>query len=270
MAMPRGGTRIRRLRVTGGVRSLLPPLEEQVDPLTAVGAELRPAWPHRPWILTNMIASADGATSVSGRSGPLGGPADQSVFAALRSVSDAIVVGGQTVRAERYRAPGTGPGPVREARAARGQAPRPRLVVVTASLGLDPDLPLFDDPANRPIIATTASAPARRRDELAAVADIVEMGDDSVDLTSLLGELRRQGLRVVLSEGGPSLNAQLIAADLVDEWNLTVAPLLASGEAKRAAQGQPLDHPAAPMQLDRVWLADQLLFCRWVRSPAPC
>jgi len=237
-----------------------------VEPLEAVAAEARAAGPRRPWLLTNMIASADGATAVGGLSGPLGGPADLAVFGALRAVSDAIVVGGQTVRAERYRPPGAGSAEARAARAARGQRARPLLVVVTASLDLDIDLPLFADPAYRPLVATVDSAPSDRRRTLAAVADVVTVGDTGVDMTALLAELGRRGHRVVLSEGGPSLNAQLVAADLVDEWNLTIAPLLGAGQAKRPAQGVERSDAPAAMHLDRVWLADQLLFCRWLRD----
>ena len=132
-----------------------------VDPVEAVAAEARPPLPDRPWVLTNMVASADGATAVAGLSGQLGGPADQAVFAALRGVADAIVVGAATVRAERYRVPGLGGDQQQAGRAARGQAPRPRIVVVTASLGLDPELPLFTEPDHRPVIATTDPGPGR-------------------------------------------------------------------------------------------------------------
>lgn len=242
------------------------PAPEPLEPLEAVAAELRPAARQRPWLLTNMIASADGATAVGGLSGPLGGPADLAVFLALRAVSDAIVVGGQTVRAERYRPPGPGSPAARAARAARGQQERPTVAVVTASLDLDPDLPLFADPTYRPLVATVEAADPERRRALAPVADVVSVGETAVDMAELLAELGRRGHRVVLAEGGPSLNAQLIAADLVDEWNLTIAPLLGGGQAKRPAQGaERADAPAA-MHLDRVWLADQLLFCRWLRN----
>lgn len=238
----------------------------RLEALEAVAAEARTAPPGRPWLLTNMIASADGAAAVGGLSGPLGGPADLAVFGALRAVSDAIVVGGQTVRAERYRPPRAGSPEVRGARAARGQRERPLLVVVTASLALDVDLPLFADPTYRPLVATTESADTHRRRALEAVAEVVTVGDTGVDLARLLAELGRRGHRVVLSEGGPSLNAQLIAADVVDEWNLTIAPLLGAGQAKRPAQGVERSDAPAAMHLDRVWLADQLLFCRWLRD----
>lgn len=232
----------------------------------AVAAEARPSHASRPWVYTNMIASADGGTAVDGLSGALGGPADKLVFAALRSCADAILVGASTVREEGYRPPRR-PDDVRRRREAEGRRPDPRLAVVTRSLDLEPDLPLFEDPSNRPMILTVSDAPRRRRAELEAVAEIVEVGHGDVDLRLALGALWSGGIRTVLSEGGPTLNGQLVAADLVDEWNLSLSPHLLGGDARRAAVGPAPGGPPPAMRLARVWTDDHYLFCRWVRSP---
>ncbi len=247
--------------------ALFPPTGvSDVEALSAVAAEPRSPGSDRPWLMTNMIASADGATAVGGVSGPLGGPADLAVFMGLRSVTDAIIVGSQTVRAEHYRIPSGGSERARADRVERGQALVPLLVVITASLSLDLHLPIFADPGYRPLVATVEEAPSERRAELETVAEVVNFGRQQVDLGRLLSELHRRQVKVVLSEGGPSLNGQLIAADLVDEWNLTLSPILAAGNAKRPAHGDDLPHPSAPMKLSRVWQEDELLFCRWIRA----
>jgi riboflavin biosynthesis pyrimidine reductase len=44
-----------------------------------------------------MIASIDGATAVAGLSGGLCGPADQALFAVLRSQADIVLVAAGTV-----------------------------------------------------------------------------------------------------------------------------------------------------------------------------
>jgi len=49
-----------------------------------------------------MIASIDGVTAVAGLSGGLGGPADQALFAVLRSQADIVLVAAGTVRGEHY------------------------------------------------------------------------------------------------------------------------------------------------------------------------
>ena len=111
--------------------------------------ELYPALPRpkpsgRPWLMLNMIASADGAIAVDGTSEALGNPADEAVFSAVRACADWIVAAAGTVRAERYGLPRPGAA-ARRARRSAGRAERPRLAVVSSSLDLDPDLPLFAD-----------------------------------------------------------------------------------------------------------------------------
>jgi len=235
------------------------------DPKLLVASEHRPTHGHRPWVMTNMIASADGATALQGVSGPLGTPADRSMVLALRNVADAIMAGATTVRSERYGVPAasTTTDPTTRHQTTTGR--RPLIVVVSARLQLERDLPLFGNPAYRPMIATTRSAPEDRKQALGAVADVVEVGNTSVDLQRLMRTLTDRGASVVLSEGGPSINAQLINDNLIDEWNLTLSPVLAAGSSARPATGDEPAQPPPSMKLDRVWMADDLLFCRWVR-----
>ncbi|MEM9565032.1 MAG: dihydrofolate reductase family protein [Actinomycetota bacterium] len=241
---------------------------EPIDDVNAaVAAEPRPDGRPRPWVLTNMIASADGGTAVDGLSGGLGGPGDKAMFRALRAVADVILVGAATVREEGYRPP-TQPPAIRERREADGRDADPRVVVVTGSLGLDPDLELFADPTNRPMVATVSGAPADRRAALEPVAEVVDVDDGAggVDLGRLLELLGERGVRTVLAEGGPSLNGQLIADGLIDEWNLTLSPHLLGGPSRRAAVGPVDGGPPPAMRLQRIWTDDDYLFCRWVRQ----
>ncbi|MEL7209075.1 MAG: pyrimidine reductase family protein, partial [Actinomycetota bacterium] len=55
------------------MRRLLPGPAEAVDPLTEYGGVARSPVDGRPWVMANMVASADGATAVDGVSGGLGG-----------------------------------------------------------------------------------------------------------------------------------------------------------------------------------------------------
>lgn len=233
----------------------------------AVVAERREPTGARPWVFTNMIASADGGTAIDGLSGDLGGPGDKAMFRALRSVADAIIVGAATVREESYRPPRQDDA-TRERRRGEGRADDPRLVVVTRSLDLSPDLEFFTDPGNRPLVVTVTSAPTERRKALDPVAELIDAGDDDVDLGRALDLLGERGMRTALSEGGPSLNGQLIHDGLIDEWNLSLSPHLLGGESRRAAVGPIADGPPPAMRLARVWTDDDYLFCRWVRSSA--
>lgn len=245
------------------MRQLLPDPVDVGDVVEFESTLVRPPPAGRPWVLCNMIASVDGAVEVEGRSGPLGGPADRQVFRALRSLADVILVGAGTVRHERYRAPQVAD-EVRARRVARGQRPRPRLALVTAGLDVDPGLEMFDDPDNAPYLVIPASAPAPNRQRFDGRAQVIESGDQRVDLGTALRLLHDDGAQTVLVEGGPSINGQLLADDLVDEWRLTVSPLLVAGEASRAAVGPPRV-PLSRFRLDRVLVHEDLLFLRHLR-----
>jgi riboflavin biosynthesis pyrimidine reductase len=217
-----------------------------------------------------MISSLDGAaTLASGTSGGLGGPGDREVFGAIRAVADVILVGAGTVAAEDYGPARLSPA-LREARADRGQAAVPRIAVVSASLRIDPALRLFRDapPEARPIVVTAARADAARRQRLAEVADVVDVGEDRVDWPRALAELASvAAARVVLCEGGPRTNAQLIAEDLLDEHCLTLAPILVDGVAPRIAQGPGASH-LRRLALARALESDGYLFLRYTRRDA--
>ncbi|MDZ7733711.1 MAG: dihydrofolate reductase family protein [Acidimicrobiia bacterium] len=130
----------------------------------------------RPWILVNMVASTDGATTIAGRSGGLGGPADREVFRALRGVADVILVAAGTVRAERYGPPKV-TDDVRARRETRGQSPVPRLAVVTREIDLDLGAPVFTESDPPPIVITGGGADRARRTEVArAGIDLVLAG----------------------------------------------------------------------------------------------
>ncbi|HEX6423802.1 MAG TPA: dihydrofolate reductase family protein [Acidimicrobiales bacterium] len=249
--------------------ALLPVPERDVDPIALYAADDRPAPAARPWVLANMIATADGsAVDAAGRSGGIGGPADRAVFFALRGVADVILAGAATVVAEDY-GPARPPPAIRRMRRERGQPEAPRIAVVTASLGIDPGRRLFRDAADdrRPIVLTVEGADPARRRALAAVADVHDAGVDRVEWHRALSVLAEvTGARSVLCEGGPTTIGQLVADDLIDELCLTIAPSLVAGTGSRIAHG-----PIATdrrLALDRVLAADGHLFLRYLRDRA--
>jgi riboflavin-specific deaminase-like protein len=245
------------------MRRLWPDPAEVDDLAALVAAEARPAPADRPWLLVNMVSSLDGAIAVDGRSGGLAGPADKEMFTALRAVADVVLAGAGTVRAESYGPPRPTEA-TRAARRARGQAEVPRIATVSRSLYLDVATPLFTEAADPPIVITCAAADADRRKELEDVAELIVVGDEHVDLTQAMAELRGRDLATVTCEGGPSLNGDLLAADLVDEWALTLSPLLIGGESKRASRGELAPDPRR-MRMDRILEDDDFLLTRWVR-----
>lgn len=214
-----------------------------------------------PWLRLNFVASADGAATVDGRSAGLQTPADNQVFALLRDLADAVIVGAGTARAERYDA--LLPSPGRQRRRQRlGREAVPRLVVVSSTLDLDPDSTLFRPGAPPPIVVTHAAAPPHRHQALERVAEVVVAGRDHVRLDTALDALAGRGLRRLLCEGGPRLAASLLAAGCVDELCLTITPMLAGGGAGRILAGPALPEPAR-LELTHLLEADSTLLCRY-------
>lgn len=181
------------------------------------------------WVGLNFVTALDGAIAIDGRSGALGGPGDRAMFAALRDVADAVVVGAGTARAEDY-----GPTSLRaaDARRARGQAPRPAVVLVTRSGDLTGLERLWADGDMRVVVAT---GPAADADALAAVRDRgatvlrTDGPDGGPDLTAMLARLRDEGWTRLLCEGGPSLAVDLLAVGEVTDLFTTVAPVVVGG-----------------------------------------
>lgn len=244
------------------MRQLLP-LPADVDPYEAHGAAARPAPQGRPWMALNMVTSADGAISVGGRSGSLQGPADLEVFRAIRGIGDVIVAAGGTVRAEGYGPPKPSAA-VRAARRDRGQAEVPRMAVVSGSLDLDERSAYFTEAIEPPLVYTAAAAPADRVAALRAVADVQIAGDLQVDLDVMAAHLGSLGVRCAVVEGGGILNGHLLGHDLVDELNLTLAPMLVGGAARRAVVS--VDEHPRRLELAHLWESDGNLLARYVRA----
>jgi riboflavin biosynthesis pyrimidine reductase len=245
------------------MRQLIPVAADPVEPVD-VYADL-PRAEGRPSVRLNMIASVDGATSVDGLSGTLGGAADHRVFFALRSLADVILVAAGTVRAEGY-GPSELPAEIQAVRRNRGQTPVPAIAVVSHSCNLDWKSPFFTAATVRPIIVTVGDAPGDHRSRATDVADVVIAGERDVDLRQALDAIGERGTDSVLAEGGPSLNAQLAGAGLLDEVCLTLSPVVVGGDGKRIVAGPALDM-SAEFRLCSLCEDDSYLFLRYRPTP---
>lgn len=191
----------------------------------------------RPWVQVNFVASTDGAATVAGRSAGLSSPADKKIFTLGRDLADVVLVGAGTALVEGYR--GIKRTERRTERRARlGLSETPPVAIVTGRCSVLPDSPLVTDTRVPPIVLTCRRAPADRRAALVdAGVDVVLAGEDTVDLRRAIDAMNERGLRRVCCEGGPTVFGGLVAAGLVDQLCLTVAPLLAAGDAPRIATG---------------------------------
>lgn len=182
----------------------------------------------RPQVMLNMISTADGRATLGGRSGTISQSADRALFHGLRTAVDAVLVGAGTVRVERYgriiRDPAR-----RALRRQHGLSDEPLACIVSGRLELEEDIPLLREPAARVVILTgsQASLPAT-----AAHVGYIRTGHAGrCELADAMTELAESyGVQRVLCEGGPHLACELLAAGLLDELFLTIAPILAGGE----------------------------------------
>ena len=216
--------------------------------------------PGRPYVVVNFVASADGKATFEGRSGKLGGDADSALFHRLRTQADAVLVGSGTLRAERYGRIVRDP-ELRAAREAEGLAPDPLACVVSRSLSLPLDIPLFQDPEQRTIVFTSSD---ERLEGAGPGVTVERLRAEELTMTGALEVLHdRHGVRSVLCEGGPTLFGALLGEELVDELFLSLAPRIAGGgEAPTIVEGMPL---AELLELELVWVleAEGELFMRY-------
>jgi riboflavin biosynthesis pyrimidine reductase len=255
--------------VTGQELDVVPaggggPLPQTVRELAALyGNEARVTTADRPWLRANMISSTDGASALSGRSGGLGGPADRMIFTVLRSMTDVVLVGAGTARAEHYR-PAAQTDMWAELRSDLGLAPVPAIAVVTASLDLD-DCPRLLDSSPPTILITSAAASPDRVAALEGRVRIIRAGRDQVDIGQAVTALADLGCRQILAEGGPHLLGQLAEAGLVDELCLTISPMLAGGTAGRIVASFDEKAAATSLRLAHVLADNGFLMTRYVR-----
>jgi len=244
------------------VRRLLPePAETTVDELLD---SYRP-WEHpgeeRPRVAVNFAATVDGRAAIGGVSGPIGSAVDTSMLAGLRSRFDAVMIGGGTMRAERYGR--LVPSQERRERRERLGLPHdPLMAIVSGRLDLPWDAPLFRE-GGRVLIFTASPADPP---ETAASLRVVRH-EGRVDLAAALRHLRRErGVRALLCEGGPRLHGELQTGGLVDDLFLTIAPRLSGGQGPRIVEGE---LPRIE-QLELAWLLEQdgELFARYRRRRA--
>lgn len=212
------------------------------------------AAPARRWMRANFVSTLDGAaTGDDHRSGSINTDADHVVFDLLRRLSDVVVVGAGTVRAEGYPS------------LRSGDPAAPRLVVVSHS-GEVPES-VLGGPEGSVLLVTRSGAPARalgRSRELLGSDFVVAAGTDTVDLLAMRHLLEDQGARQILCEGGPALFGSLLDAGVVDELDLTWSPKVVGGDHKSIVSGPVRDVAMTPLLLLEE---DGTLLGRWRVTP---
>lgn len=181
----------------------------------------------RPWLRAKIAASLDGRTALAdGQSQWITGPEARADGQRWRARACAILSGSGTVLADDPQLN------VRLGADDAGAARQPLKVIVDSALQTPPGARLFD--SGTTLIACAEADPARAAALAARGAEILALPatDGRVDLPAVLAELARRGINEVHVEAGRVLTGALIAAGLVDELLIYLAPCLLGDSAR--------------------------------------
>ena len=207
----------------------------------------------RPYVIGNFVSTLDGIVSfaVLGKEG--GGEisghdeADRFIMGLLRASADAVMVGAGTVHATAPRhtwVPESVYPEAKELYAAYRtdvlRKPKPPFSVIVSGSGIvDLGRRMFRTGEVQNVILTTGKGAERLRGAGAAslpATDVVavESSGGAMDPAAMLDLLQsRYGVRRLLHEGGPTLYGEFIAAGLVDEMFVTLAPHIAGSRPEQ-------------------------------------
>ncbi|HEY8481098.1 MAG TPA: dihydrofolate reductase family protein [Spirillospora sp.] len=197
-----------------------------------------------PWLRANMIATLDGGIRYEGSTSALGYEGDRLLMRHLRTLADVVIMGASTVREYETYPPAAA-----------------RLAVVSRSLRLDFDGPLFTGAPAPPIVITCGEAPGERLREAERRAEVMVCGTGSVDMGRALRRLADEGYGRQLCEGGPAVLAQVAAAGWLHELCLTLSPIVTGGDAARILDGPAIG--AQNMELCHVIQDGDYVFLRY-------
>jgi diaminohydroxyphosphoribosylaminopyrimidine deaminase/5-amino-6-(5-phosphoribosylamino)uracil reductase len=184
----------------------------------------------RPWVRLKIAASLDGRTALAGgESKWITGEAARKDVQRWRARSSAILTGIGTVLADDPRL---------TVRLDEPHIP-PLRVVLDANLRTPADARVLDGAAPTLVAHAKSASPRGARFDRADEAPF-DADDGRLDLAAILAALAAREVNELQVESGPILSGALLAAGLVDEILLYVAPILLGDTARPIANLPPL------------------------------
>jgi 5-amino-6-(5-phosphoribosylamino)uracil reductase len=187
----------------------------------------------RPYTLLSCCVSIDGYIGNAASRLLLSNDADFDRVDAVRASCDAILVGAETVRVDNPRLLVRSESR-RDERAARGLPESPMKVTVTRRAELDARADFFRAGDSEKLVFCASPRVEEARERLGPVATVVDGGGESIEMGALSTDLAARGVGRLMVEGGGTVHTQFLTEDLVDELQLTVAPIfVGDSEAPR-------------------------------------
>jgi 2,5-diamino-6-(ribosylamino)-4(3H)-pyrimidinone 5'-phosphate reductase len=207
-------------------------------------------------VTVNVAMTLDGKIDTVARKGAkISSPADWERVDRLRAAHDAILVGGNTLLAEDPRLTVKSE-TLRADRIARGLAPAPAKVGIVSQAVLSANSQFLTDGGGEVFVFTTERTAPEQLDLLRdAGAKVFILGQTRVDLPAAFAILEQHDIASVLVEGGGRMIAALLAAGLVDEIHVYIAPLIFGGATAPTladGKGMPAGIKLALLDVERL------------------
>jgi len=190
----------------------------------------------RPHVILKLAVSADGKAGAPGRK-PLAitGEAVRERVHLLRAQSDAIMVGIGTALAD---------DPMLTCRLPGMEKYSPVRVVLDSALRLPPASRLARSARDVPVWVVTGAEASRAAEDALLREGVTVLraaqSDGRLDLAAVLTLMGARGVTRLMVEGGPTLAAALLAADLIDEAVLFQSSKVVGTDGVDALDGLPL------------------------------
>jgi 5-amino-6-(5-phosphoribosylamino)uracil reductase len=212
---------------------------------------------NRPIVAINMVTTIDGRAQLAGTAEGLGSRTDRRLMRLYRAAFDAVGSGAGTLRAtgvwlrvgEELAA----------RRVAAGLSPNPTGVVIAGTEAVPTDAQWFrgDEPR---ILAVGRDNPM---ESAPSGTELLRAPDERPEPAWVLERLAERGIRSLLLEGGPHLNAAFLRAGLIDEVYWTIGPNLLGSDALPMIAGRPDAEGLRPGRLVSVIRHGDELFVRY-------
>ncbi|MGF1479606.1 MAG: RibD family protein [Cyanophyceae cyanobacterium] len=225
----------------------------------------------RPHTTVVLAMSADGKIAAQDRSpARFSSPADREHLESQIAQADGVLFGAGTLRAYGTTLPLSNP-QLLQLRQQRQQPPQPVQIVCSGAAQLDPQLRFFRQPVPRWLITTAAGAQRwqdRTEFERIITPKLLEQASPElppqIDWSEALWQLSCLGIRQLVVLGGGELVASLLAQGLLDEFWLTVCPLVLGGaEAPTPVSGEGCLAQAQDLELLSSERIDQEIFLHY-------
>jgi riboflavin biosynthesis pyrimidine reductase len=214
----------------------------------------------RPSVTINMVTSIDGRAQLGGTAEGLASRADRRLMQLYRFAHDAVASGTGTLRHAGLWLRVTRDLAAR--RAAAGRPAQPTGVLVAGAEAVPADASWFGGDESRILIVGSDNPMA----EAPSGTELLRAPTRRPEPAWVLDRLAERGVRSLLLEGGPHLNASFLLAGLIDELCWTLGPELLGTDALQmiaAARPDSVDHEPMRARLVSVLRHDDELFLRY-------